>query len=84
MKKHFSTLKIDKTFSLGVEGIEIKSYIAGVNSGVYSLPYVISVRTWAKKFWFKRFFEKRVSLDLKEVILLRDELNQVIKFYENK
>lgn len=79
--ERFETIKFNKTVTLEKEGMEISAYIAGVNSGVYQLPYVIQVRVWAKKWFFKKFFHKEMHLNLWEVKQLRDECNKVIEFY---
>lgn len=79
----FDTVHIEKYTSIIKEGMEIKAYIAGVNSGSYELPFVISVKTWAKKFLFKKFFLREMKLNIFEVKLLRDELNKAIEFYNN-
>lgn len=78
----FETIKIDKTTTLQKEGMEITAYIAGVNSGAYQLPYVISVRVWAKKWFFKKFFYREMKLNIFEVKNFRDECDKVIKWHE--
>jgi len=82
--KRFETIKFDKTKTLQKEGMEISSYISGVNSGVYRLPFVIAVRCWASKWWFKKFFYLEMKLNIFEVRQLKEELDKVIEFYENK
>ena len=82
--KRFETLKINKATTIQKDGIEISAFIAGVNSGVYNLPYVIEVRTWASKWFFKKFFYRDMKLSIHEVRLLKKELEQVIEFYDNK
>ncbi len=79
--KQFDTIKLDKTTTLQKDGMEITAYIAGVNSGMYGLPYVISVRVWAKKWFFKKFFYREMKLNIHEVKQFRDECDKVIQFY---
>lgn len=81
--KKFDTLKIEKTTTLQKDGMEISAYIAGVNSGVYSLPYVISVETWASKWGFKKFFRREMKLDIQQIKFLKKELETVIEFHES-
>ena len=82
--KRFDTIKFNKTKTLQKEGMEIKSYVAGVNSGAYSMPFVISVRCWASKWVFKKFFYREMKLNIFEVKQLKEELDKVIEFYDNK
>ncbi len=82
--KRFETIKFDKTKTLQKEGMEISSYIAGVNSGVYGLPFVISVRCWASKWWFKKFFYREMKLNIFEVRQLKEEFDKVKELYEDK
>lgn len=62
----FNTITIDKTILVEKEGMEICAFIAGVNSGEYGLPFVIRVSTWARKWWFKKFFECEAWLNYNE------------------
>lgn len=80
--ERFDTIKLDKTTTLQKEGMEIKAYIAGVNSGAYELPYVIAVRVWARKWFFRKFFYNEMKLNIFEVRRLRDECDKVIKWYD--
>ncbi len=86
--KKFETIKIDRTqvsnITLLKDGMEIECYIAGVNSGVYGLPFVVSVKTWASKWFFKKFFRREMKLNIHEVKALKEELEKVISFYEKK
>jgi len=82
--KQFETIKFDKTKTLQKEGMEISSYIAGVNSGVYGLPFVIAVRCWASKWGFKKFFYREIKLNIFEVRQLKQELDKVIEFYDGR
>jgi hypothetical protein len=77
--KIFKTVSIKASTIIQKDGIEIKSYIAGVNSGIYGIPFVISVETWASKWGFKKFFHRKLSLGLEEMTDLRDELDKAIK-----
>ncbi len=77
----FETVKIESTTKLKIDGMEISAYIAGVNSGVYGLPYVIEVRTWARKWFFNKFFYRKMKLNIHDVTHLRDECNKVIEYY---
>jgi len=82
--KQFETIKFDKTKTLQKEGMEISSYIAGVNSGVYGLPFVIAVRCWASKWGFKKFFYREMKLNIFEVRQLKLELDKAIEFYDGR
>lgn len=82
--KKFDTVKIDKTTTLQIEGMTIQAYIAGVNSGEYGLPFVITVKTWARKWFFKKFFVREMKLNIHEVMLLKDECEKVIEFFNQK
>ena len=80
MKNNFKEVKIEYKTTIVTEGMEISAYIAGVNSGAYSLPFVIEVKTWASKFWFKKFYTRKMELRYTEVVALRDECNKVIEY----
>lgn len=82
MKTDFETVKINKTVIVEKEGLEISAFIAGVNSGVYGLPFCIQVSTWARKLWFKRFFFVEAKLNLEELKALRNEFDKAILFCE--
>ena len=79
--ERFETIKLDKTTTLQKDGMEIIAYIAGVNSGAYGLPYVIAVRVWARKWFFKKFFYREMKLNIWDVKQLRDECDKVIKWH---
>lgn len=83
-RNRFDTVYFSSTTVLKKEGIEIKGFIAGVNSGMYSLPYVIQVSTWASKWFWSKFFRREMKLNLMQVRQLREECDKVIKFYEEK
>ena len=76
----FDTIIIDSTTTLRKEGMEISAFIAGVNSGAYGLPYVIKVRVWAKKWFFRKFFHNEMHLNIHQVRMLRDECEKVLEF----
>lgn len=82
--ERFKTLKFERKTTIVSEGIEISCFIAGVNSGAYQLPFVIAVRTWAKKWWFKKFFYREMELNIHQIKELKTELDKVITYYENK
>jgi len=82
--KRFEAIKFERKTTLKKEGMEICSYIAGVNSGAYGLPFVISIRCWARKWWFKKFFYRAMKLSVFEVKQLKEELDKVIELYENR
>jgi len=82
--KRFKTVTFESKTVLAVDGMEINSYIAGVNSGMYGLPFVISVRCWARKWFFSKFFCREMKLNLKQVRELRDELDFVINQFHNE
>lgn len=84
MEKRFNHLMFEKTFNIQKEGMRIYGYIAGVNSGQYSLPFVISVQTWAKKWWFRKFFTMETKLNIMEMKQLRRELDTAIEYFEEK
>ncbi len=84
MSEKFETIKIDKTVCLQKDGIEFSAYIAGVNSGMYQLPFVIVVRTWASKWGFKKFFWRELKLNINEVKMLHKELGKVIEYTSKK
>ena len=79
MKDTPKEIVIDRTTVLQKDGMEINMYIAGVNSGVYEPPFVVSIRVWARKWIFKKFFTRKMQLSLSEMIFLRDELNKAIE-----
>jgi len=78
----FETSIVDKTKPVEKEGMEITAFIAGVNSGMYEMPFCIQVRTWARKWWFKKFFYCEAKLNLEELKRLRNEFDKAIKFCE--
>lgn len=77
----FETVIVDKTAVVERDGLEISCFIAGVNSGVYGLPYIIQVRTWASKWGFKKFFFREAHLTINDVTKLKNECDKVIAFY---
>jgi len=79
----FEMLKFDRNVKIYKKGMEIGAYIAGVNSGVYELPFIVYVRVWSFGL-FKRFFYKEMRLNLWEVKLLKEECEKVIEFYKEK
>lgn len=80
----FEEIKFDKTTSLQKDGMEISAFIAGVNSGQYNLPFLISVKVWARKWFFKKFFYREMHLDLHEIKILKNECEKVLNYYEEK
>ena len=84
IKDRFKTVRVDRSTVVWKDGMEISAYIAGVNSGVYGLPFVIEVKTWAKKWWFKEFFVRKITLNMDDVELLHDELSKVIDYFRPK
>lgn len=80
----FQQIKIDKTTSFKKEGMEINAYISGVNSGQYSLPFVIKVKVWSRKWFFEKFFYREMKLDLDEIKILMNECQNVLRYYEEK
>jgi hypothetical protein len=82
--KKFNELKFNRSMSIEKEGMEISAYLAGVNSGAYSMPFVISVRTWARKWFFKKFFYREMYLNIFEVKELKEECERVIEFWEQE
>lgn len=79
-----NTVKMENKTTLAIDGMEIQAFIAGVNSGMYQLPFCIEVRTWAKKWFFTKFFYRSMKLNLYQCKMLRDELTKVIDFNEKK
>lgn len=82
--KKFDTIKFDDSKVLKKDGMEIRSYIAGVNSGVYNLPFVIEVSCWARKWIFSKFFKRSMRLNLFQVKQLKSELEKVVDHFEEK
>jgi hypothetical protein len=80
----FKTIKIESKTIIHQEGMEIEGYIAGVNSGMYGLPYVIVVRTWARKWFWRKFFKREMKLNLMQVKEFRKECDKVIEYFEAK
>lgn len=78
---NFKEIKIERSTVIWRDGIEISAYIAGVNSGMYEFPFVVEVRTWARKWWFKKFFYREIQLNSWEVELLHDELGKVLDHF---
>ncbi len=78
----FNTVTIDKMTVIERHGMKLKAYIAGVNSGVYGLPFIIEVSVWAKKWWFKKFFYYKMELSRYQTKVLRDECNKVLEYFE--
>lgn len=81
-RKKFKQVKFEKTKKLSIEGMEIVSFISGVSSGVYTMPFVISVRCWASKFGFKKFFRREMHLNIFEVRELKEELEKVLEYHK--
>lgn len=81
--KKFDEITFDRLVKITKKGMEITSYIAGVNSGAYGLPFIVSVRVWK---WgiFKRFLYKEMRLSLYEIKTLKEELEKVIELMERK
>jgi hypothetical protein len=82
--KLFDTVEINRTTVMQKDGIEIRACIAGVNSGAYELPFVIQVRTWASKWFFKKFFYREMRLNIHEVIALKEECDKVIEWHNSR
>lgn len=81
-ERRFETLKFERSVKIQKEGMEIQSYLAGVNSGAYGLPYVISVRTWARKWFWRKFFYSEIQLNLMEVRQLKEECEKVLDYFD--
>lgn len=81
-EKRFETVKIDRSIQFYKDGIEISAFIAGVNSGVYGFPFVIAVRTWARNWFFKKFFYREIHLNMEEVAALHNELGKVVSQFK--
>jgi hypothetical protein len=77
-------IKIDKTTIIEKEGMVIRAFIAGVNSGVYDMPFVIKISCWARKWFFKKFFHCEMQLQIKELELLKGEIDKSIELYYKK
>jgi hypothetical protein len=84
MSQKFEMIKINQTTIIEKDGMELEAYIAGVNSGAYGLPFVIVVRTWARKWFWKKFFYREMKLSLRQVMMLRDECQKVIDWNNEK
>jgi hypothetical protein len=83
MKENFKTIKFVKTTRVVVEGAEISCYIAGVNSGMYGFPFIVSINVWTKKWFWKKFFQKKIELNYWEVKQLHEELGKVLNHFNN-
>jgi len=81
--KKFDMLKYDRNVRISKKGMEIGAYIAGVNSGMYQLPFIVYVRVWSYGI-FRRIFYKEMRLNIWEVKQLKEECEKVIEFYNNK
>lgn len=82
--KKFEELNFKSNFEIINEGMEISCHIAGVKSRAYSLPFVITVRTWAKKWFFRKFFVRQMKLSLWQMKQLRNELDKAINYIEKE
>ena len=80
----FEMIGIKGTSVLKKDGIEIQAFIAGVNSGMYQMPFVIEVRTWAKKWWFEKFYYRALRLDIQQLRVLKAEIDKVVEWHENE
>jgi hypothetical protein len=82
MKNRFEQVTIDKTTVVEKEGLEICAFIAGVNSGMFGLPFCIQVRAWTSFLWFKKFFFVQAKLNLEELKRLQNEFQKAITYLE--
>ncbi len=80
----FSTVTIEHKTTMTTNGMSIKAFIAGVNSGEYGLPFVIQVSTWASKWGFKKFFYREMKLNIFEMRALKAELDKAIQHFDSK